>query len=106
MRNEDYYRRQLYVSVLISILIGLSWYLRANYPILTRWLSISMMSFGIASFIVITFLFGRYSKIYDYEPASFLGTQTNGKQIRGTLKTIGFTAISLSLIGFVFYLFG
>ncbi len=96
-QRQDQFKLLVFIVVVTVIL--LNHWLKQSYPLIARYLLVSIIILGIPTFVASLFMFGRYSKIYDHEPTSLLGRPTTGKGARQVLLNTGFAGVTMSVTG-------
>jgi hypothetical protein len=72
----------------------------AKYNIVFAWVFIVvMLVLGIPCLVGGIVIYGRYKNVFDFEPASLFGRQSNGKNIRGLLSGFIFFGVWASIAG-------
>jgi hypothetical protein len=93
------YAAYWFATLLALLNLGLG----GRHPLIREYLSLGMMVLAIPLFGISMTMYGRYSKVYDYEPTSPLGRPTNGASARRVLLNAGKAALALGVTGFVFW---
>ena len=107
MQDFDYLKarnRRLMMLLVFFLLIPANIWLYQTFPILAGWLPIVMIILGGPMLLLSMISYGRFAKVFDYEPTSLLGRPTNGKQARMLLQNVGIAGAWLSILGLFTYL--
>lgn len=95
---------RLLFAVGIAGIIILNFWLRSHFPALARWLPGIMLVTGLPTAIALLFAITQYKQVFDYEPTTFWGRPTTGKQVRAALSRIMNIGWGLSIVGIILFL--
>jgi len=80
-------------------MLALFIFFRNYQATIAAWIPPVLLGVGLISLVLGSIGYGRYRHVYDFEPTTLLGRSTNGKFVRGLLKSITFVGGWLIVIG-------
>ncbi len=86
-------------SILFMSMLALLIFITRYQPAVAAWLPPVIMMLGGGIFTLACIGYGRYYRVFDYEPATLLGRTTNGKRVRSLFKTLGFVGGWFIILG-------
>ncbi len=107
MNQSDYLKSRVAQGFSTIVIIGsiiLALKLAKTNPVAVWILIIALIIVGLFSLVGGLIVHDRYHDVFDYEPATFLGRPSNGKQIRSILMVIIYFGVWLIIIGGILFL--
>ena len=90
--------------LMIFVTVVLSFWLRGKYPDARNILPYLMVIIGVPLMVGASTVTARYREVFDYEPAQFLGRETNGLKIRTFLRRCSLAGGWLIVLGIILFI--
>jgi hypothetical protein len=104
--RQPHISERFFGMVFIFVTVTFSFWLRDKYPTAHNILPYIVVIIGAPLFLGAVMVAGRYRKVFDYEPAQFLGLETNGLKIRTFFGRVIFTGGWLMVLGIILFIIG